>query len=152
MLVGTVAVDLDKLFEDGGPTSSALDGEASRVVEVTVDGSSVLVVGILRTKDGGADGACKVLDVELHIYVQWCGHQHMQPREGGRSRLTKCCDITPSQRCSTLGTQQTEASKVVRLTQWVLSSTTIGSVDGEELGGDDLAAILYPSTLSAPAP
>lgn len=67
MLVHVVAVDLDKLFEDRGSTTGALDGEASRVVEVTVHRAVVLVVRVLWAKDGGTDGAGEVLDVKLHV-------------------------------------------------------------------------------------
>ena len=65
MLVLVVPVDLDELLQDGGAAASAADGEARRVVEVAEDTPVVLIVRVLRPKDGGADGAGEVLHVEL---------------------------------------------------------------------------------------
>jgi hypothetical protein len=67
MLVLAIPVDLDELLENGGSATGALDGESGRVVEVAVDRAAVLVVGILRAKNGRADGAGEVLDVKLHV-------------------------------------------------------------------------------------
>lgn len=69
MLVRAVSIDLDKLLEDRCSTSSAFDGESSRVVEVTVDRSIVFIIRVLRSKDCRTDRAGEMLDVELHIYV-----------------------------------------------------------------------------------
>lgn len=37
VLVNTVAIDLDKLLENGRVAASAFDGKTSRVVEMTID-------------------------------------------------------------------------------------------------------------------
>lgn len=62
-----VAVNLDKLLENGGPASCTLDRIVDRVMIVTVDLAIVFIVGIFGSKDGWTDGTCKVLDVILVV-------------------------------------------------------------------------------------
>lgn len=52
VLILAIAIDLDKLFEDGGFASSTPGGVMDRVVVVAIDLVVVLIVGILGTKDG----------------------------------------------------------------------------------------------------
>ena len=50
-------------------------------------------------------------------------------------------DVGASQSTTTLMAEEIEPSEIISLTQWVLS-TTIFSVDGEELGSNDFSAVL----------
>jgi hypothetical protein len=67
VLVLAVTEDLDKLLKNGGLASVTALGELGRVVVVAVDLAVVLVVAILGTKDGGAEGAGEVVDVVLFV-------------------------------------------------------------------------------------
>lgn len=67
MLIETVSVDLDELFQDGRATTGALDCEASGIVEMAVDLPLVLVVAVLRSEDRRAHRAGEVLDVKFHV-------------------------------------------------------------------------------------
>ena len=66
-LVTVVAVDLHELLEYCAVAASALGGKTGRVVEVAVNVVFVFIIGVLRTKNGRADGACEVLDVVLLV-------------------------------------------------------------------------------------
>ncbi len=125
MLVGVVAIDLDELLEDGGLASCTLDGEASAVVEVAKDVAVVLVVAVLRAKDGGADRAGKVLDVEL---------------------LAKRRDVAAPERTAALCADEIQTAEVVGLAKRK-ETTCSGRVDHviggrEELGSHDLLAVV----------
>lgn len=65
MFIVVVSVDLDKLLEDGDLTACASDSEAGGVMKVAVDGAVVLIIRVLRPKDGRTDGAGEMLDVKL---------------------------------------------------------------------------------------
>ena len=87
VLVYRVAVDLDKLLEDGRPAAGTLDGEPGRVVKVAIDVAGVLVVRVLRAKDGRTDRAGEVLDMELHVCIRartearWSAHSDSKKEE-----------------------------------------------------------------------
>ena len=66
-LVAHIAVDLDELLEDRGVAPDALGREASRVVIMAIDVVRVLVIGVGGAKEGAAEGAGEVLDVELLV-------------------------------------------------------------------------------------
>jgi len=63
-----VAIDLDKLLEDGTVASSTLGGEPSGVVEVAVNIILVFVVGILLAKYRGANRAREVFNMILLVW------------------------------------------------------------------------------------
>lgn len=105
-----VAVNLDKLLENGGPASSTLYSIVDRVVIVTVDLAIVFVIRVLGSKDGWADGACKVLNVILVV-------------EGG--------DVAPTQGLATGLAHEIETPKVVAFAEGVLG--TIGLGERKEL-------------------
>lgn len=67
MLVLTVAIDLDKLLQDGRVTATAFLGEMSRVVVMTIDLPLVFVVAVGGAKHGRTHGAGEVLDVILSL-------------------------------------------------------------------------------------
>lgn len=67
VLVDRVSVDLDKLFQDSCSAPGTLDGESRRIVEVTIDGSGVFVVRVLRSEHGRTDGTREVFDVKFHV-------------------------------------------------------------------------------------
>ena len=119
VLVLAVAVDLDKLLEDGGPASGAFDGVAERIVVVAVDLALVLVVRVLGPKDRRAHGAGEVLNVILAV---------------------ERSDIRAPERTSTGLAHKVQAPEIVALTERILLAVWLG--DGEELGGDNLAAVL----------
>lgn len=70
-LVPRIPVNFDELFQDCAVATHALGREASRVVIVTVDIVVVLIVRILRAKEGCADRTCKMLYVVF--FVCWEG-------------------------------------------------------------------------------
>ena len=151
MLVDRVAVDLDELLEDGGTTAGALDGEPGRVVEVAVDRPGVLVVRVLRAEHGRAHRAGEVLDVKLHVCERAKEQEGVSESatgtrderdDKGRARRTERRDVAPSQRLPALVAQEAESAKVIGLAQRDLPPAAVGRVDREELGGDDLAAVL----------
>ena len=109
-LIAHVAVDLDKLLEDGARAAYALCREASRVVKVAVDVLVVLVVRVVWPKDGRADGAGKVLDVELLV-------------AGG--------DVAAAQGLAALAADEVEPAEVVALAEGMLPA--VGALDGEKL-------------------
>lgn len=63
MLVLTVTKDFDKLLKNCRLTSVTLLSKLGGVVVVTIDLAIVLIVTVLRTKDGRAQGASEVVDV-----------------------------------------------------------------------------------------
>ena len=67
-LVAVVAVDFHELLKYCTVATSALGCETGRIVEVAVYVVFVFIIGVLRTKNGRADGACEVLDVVLLVY------------------------------------------------------------------------------------
>lgn len=130
MLVGVVAIDLDELLEDGGFAAGAFDGKACAVVEVTEDVSVVLVVAILRPKNGRADGASEVFNVELSA---------------------ECCDVAASKSTAALCADEIESSEVVCLAKGE-ETPCAGRVDhvvgcGEKLGSDDLVTVVAPEAV-----
>lgn len=66
--VPLIAVYLDKLLENGRVASNTLDCKAGGIVPMAKDGAVVLIVRVLGAKEGGTDGACKVLDVVLFVW------------------------------------------------------------------------------------
>jgi hypothetical protein len=66
-LVPHVAVDLDKLLEDGSTAPSALCCETSRVVEMAVYIPLMLVIRVLGAKQSGTKGTCKVFYMKLLV-------------------------------------------------------------------------------------
>ena len=67
VLVHAIPEDLYELFQYGGLAAIALLRKLGRVVVVAVDVAFVLVVAILRAKDGRADAAGKVLNVVFTV-------------------------------------------------------------------------------------
>ena len=65
-----VTVDLDKLLEDGAAATCAFGCKACRVVIMAVDIAVVFVIRVLRSEEGGAEGASKVFDMELLVYLR----------------------------------------------------------------------------------
>jgi hypothetical protein len=65
--VALVAVDLDKLLENGRVAADALDSKAGGIVPVTKYCAIVLIVRVLWTKESGTDGAGEMLDVILFV-------------------------------------------------------------------------------------
>ena len=125
MLIDAIAEDLHKLLQDGRLAAIALLGELGAVVVVAVDVALVLVVGVLRAEDGGADGAGEVLDVVFAV-------------EGG--------DVGASQGAAAVVAEQVEPLEVVGFAEGVLVGRVVG--DGEEFGGDDFVAVLRISVVS----
>lgn len=120
VLVLAIAEDFDELLEDGRLAAVAALCELGRVVVVAVDAALVLIVAVRGAEDGGADGAGEVLDVVFAV-------------EGG--------DVGAAQGLATVEAEQVEPAKVVGFAEGVLAGGLLG--DGEELGGDDLAAVLH---------
>ncbi len=120
MLVLTVPEDLDKLLEDGSLTPAAALSELCGIVVVAVDVAIVLVIAVLGSKHGRAQGASKVVDVVLAF-------------EGG--------DVRPPQRAAALMAQQPETAEVVGLAKRVRAPAVL-VVCREELGSDNLPAVL----------
>jgi len=67
MLILPVPEDLHKLFEDRGVTSVTSLRKLRRVMEMTEDLPIVLVVTILRSKNGRTYGTGEVIDVVFAI-------------------------------------------------------------------------------------
>ena len=67
MLILPVPENLHKLFEDRGVTSVASLRKLCRVMEMTEDLPIVLVVAILRSKDGRTHRTGEVVDVVFVI-------------------------------------------------------------------------------------
>ena len=122
MFVRVIPVDFYELFEDGCPTAGTFDCKPGRVMEMAVDLTGVLVIAILRSKDGWTNRASEMLDVKLHV-------------QGG--------DIASSEGSATFGTDKTQALEVIGLTEWILRFS-IGrtAVDREEFASNHLATIL----------
>lgn len=119
MLVLAIAVDLDELLEDGCLAAVAALGKLGRVVIVAVNATFMLVVAVRGAEHGGTYRAGEVLDVVFAL-------------EGGNVRA--------AEGLSALVAQQVESAEVVGLAERVLARGLLG--DGEELGGDNLAAVL----------
>ena len=120
MLVLSVAENLDKLFENGGMTAVTPLGELGRVVVVAVDVAIVLVVAVLRAKDGRAEGTGEVLDVVLAVERGYVG---------------------ASEGATTLKAKEAQAAEVVGLAEGILATAFL-VLGRKEFGGDDLAAVL----------
>lgn len=121
MLVLPVAENLDKLFENGGMAAVTPLGELGRVMVVAVDVAIVLVVAVLRAKDGGAERTGEVLHVVLAV-------------ERG--------DVGASKGATTLEAEEAQATEVVGLAEGVLAPAFL-ILGREEFGGDDLATVLW---------
>lgn len=67
VLVLAIAVDFDKLLENGSLAAIAALGKLGGVVVVAVDAALVLVVAVGGAEDGGTDGAGEVLDVVFAV-------------------------------------------------------------------------------------
>ena len=67
VLVYAIPEDFDELLQNSCLTAGASLRELGRVVVVTVDFSSVLIVAILCAEDRRTDGASKMLDVVLSV-------------------------------------------------------------------------------------
>lgn len=125
VFIGVVAVDFDKLLENGCFASGALDGKACAVVEVAKDATVVLVVAVLWAEYSRANRASEVLDVEL---------------------ATQGCDITATKRTIALCADEVETSKIVGFAKRE-EAACASRVDhvvggGEELGSYDLVAVI----------
>jgi hypothetical protein len=111
VLICAIPVDLDKLFKNRSPTSSTFNGESCRVMEMTVDGSIMLVVGILRTKNRWTDRASEMLDVEFQLWrIFWSTGNFDQisiVSSRLRGRLTQSGYVTPPQCTATFSAQET---------------------------------------------
>jgi hypothetical protein len=66
-LVPHVAIDLDKLLQDGSTAPSTLCRETSRVVEVAVYIPVMLVIRVLGSKQSGTKGTCKMFYMKLLV-------------------------------------------------------------------------------------
>lgn len=119
VFVLAIAVNLDELLQDRGPTSCAFDGVVERIVIVAIDLAVMFIVRVLRTKDCRTHGACEVLNV---IFV-------VQRRDIGATKSS-----------STRLAHKVESPEIVALTQWIL--LPIGLGDGEKLGRYNLVTVL----------
>lgn len=119
MLVLAVAVDFDKLFEDGGLAAIAPLRKLCRVMVVAVDAALVLVVAVRGAEYGRTDRAGEVLDVVF-------------PFESS--------DVGAAECLSAFMAEQVESAEVVGLAERVLAWGFVG--DREEFGGYNLAAVL----------
>lgn len=124
MLILAIAKYLNKLFQDGSLAAVTTLSKASGVVVVAIDHALVLIVAILSAEGGRADGAGEMVNVVFAI-------------EGSNIGATK--------RTSTVRAEEVEASKVIRLTERVLHTRAILFLNGEELGGHNVTAILQGS-------
>ena len=97
-------------------------GELGGVVEMAVDLALMLVVGILRTKNGRTHGAGEMFDMVFTVQ--------------GRN-------IGATQGTTALVTEQIQTSEIVDLAKGVLP-TAVFPVDGKELGRDNLTTVLHP--------
>jgi len=95
MLILPISEYLNKLLEDGCLTSIAALCELRRIVVVAIDFAVVLVVTVLRTKNGRTDRTGEVFDVIFAL---------------------KGCNVRASQRATAFEAQEIEATKVVGLT------------------------------------
>lgn len=120
MLVLSVAEDFDKLLKYCRLAPIALLCKLSGVVVVAIDLPIVLIVAVLRAKNGGTERACEMVDMVL-------------PFQG--------CDVRSPEGATTLVAEQTESAKVIGLAKGILA-LAIFVVGWEELGGNDLTAIL----------
>ena len=105
VLVLTVAVNLDELFEDCVVAAMATLGEAGRIVIMAINLALVLVVAVLRAEYGGTDGTGEVLDVVFVV-------------EGGY--------IGASQGIVAGVADKIEATEVIFLAERVLVGTLVG--------------------------
>ena len=121
VLVLAVAVDLDELLENGRLAAVAALRELGRVVVVAVDVAPVLVVAVLGAKGRRAHGTGEVIDVVLSV-------------DGRHVRAPQCA--------ATIMADEIEPSEVVGFAEWILSIAGL-VIDREELGGDNLTAVLY---------
>lgn len=126
MLVQPVTIDLNELFQNSCPTACTLDGIVDGIVVVTVHLGIVFVVRILGTKDCGADGAGKVVQVVLVV------------QRG---------DVASSKSLATAVAKKVKPPEVVPLAQWVLFAVLC---DGKEFVGGNLAAVLFGSRIGFP--
>lgn len=88
---------------------------------MTVYIAFMFVVGVLSTKDSWTDRAGEMFNMVFAI---------------------ESCDVGASESTTTLVAQEVQSSKVISLTQWVLSAAILG-VDGEELGSNHFSAVLW---------
>lgn len=77
MFFYVVAIDLDKLLENGSLTSGAFDGELCRVVIMTIHVTVVFIVRVVLSKDRRTYRASKVFNVIFAI-------------QSGNVRATQC--------------------------------------------------------------
>ena len=85
MLILAIAENFDELLQDGRVTAVTPLSKLGGIMEMAVDLALMLVVGILRTKNGRTHGAGEMFNVIFAI---------------------QCCDIGPTQSTTTLMTQQ----------------------------------------------
>lgn len=120
VLVLPIADDLDELFEDSRLAAIAFGSELRRIMVMAIDLAVMLVVGVLRPKDGWAYAASEVFNVVFAL--QRC-----------YIRATQC---TPAGMA-----EQVESSKIVGLAQGILPLSVL-VVYREELVGDNNSAVL----------
>jgi hypothetical protein len=119
VLILAIAEYLDKLLKNGIVTSVTALSEAGGVVIVAIDAAVMFVVAVLCPKDGGTDGAGKVLDMVFPIE---CGY------------------VRTAQSISACETDEIQSFEIVLFAQGVLVWAFVG--DGKELGSYNLTALL----------
>lgn len=138
-LVPHVSVDLDELFQDRGAASGALGRKPRRIVVMAIDIPVVLVVRVMRPKQGRAYRASEVLHVILLVWKK-SSSVRGTTTAWTRSGPTAGGDITSPQGHTTFGTDEVQTSEVIPLAQWMLIS--IRALDREELRGHHVPTIL----------
>jgi hypothetical protein len=120
VLVLAISEYFDKLFEDGGLTAAATLSKLCGVVVMAINLAVVLIVAILGSKHCWAQGAGEVVDMIFPVERR---------------------DVGPAKSSAAFVAQQSQPAKVICLAEWVLPFSII-VVGGEELGGNDLTAVL----------
>lgn len=120
VLVLSIAIDFNKLLQDGRVATITSFGKLRRVMIMAVHLAIVLVVAVLRPKDGRTDRTRKVLDMVF-------------PVDGG--------NVGSSEGATTFVAEKVQSTKVVRFAKRILLRAP-WFIHREELGRDDLAAVL----------
>lgn len=120
VLVLSIAKYFDKLLQNSSLTAIASLGEVCRIMIVTVHFSLVLIITILGTKDGGADGAGEMFDMVFSI------------QRG---------DIGPTQSSMTFIAQEIKAPEVIGLAKGELAAAIL-SIDRKEFRRNDFTTII----------
>lgn len=120
MLVLAISKDLDELFQDRRMAAITSLCKAGRVMVMTVDLSSMLIVTVLGSKNRSTRRTREVIDVILPI---------------------QSCDIGTTESAIAFVADQIEAPEIIRLAQRILTLTVL-VIDWEEFRGNDFATVL----------